>query len=297
MSASRPFPAWPDVAAELIAVAARRAPADLVIRDCAWVNVHSREVIEGSDVAIRAGRFASCGPEARPVIGPETRVIDAGGRYLIPGLCDGHMHVESGMLTVTEFARAVMPHGTTTMFVDPHEVANVLGLRGVRLMHDEAAEQPINVYVQMPACAPSAPGLETTGAELGPADVAEAMGWPLIVGLGEMMNYPGVVHGGREDARRDRGDATRRQDGRRPLREPGPHRLSRLCRRRPRRRPRGHARGRRDRAGAERDAGDAAPRVGLVRREGADHRGHREGARPAQLHPLHRRLPLGHAGQ
>jgi adenine deaminase len=105
------------------------------------------------------------------------------------------MHVESGMLTVTEFARAVMPHGTTTMFVDPHEVANVLGLRGVRLMHDEAAEQPINVFVQMPACAPSAPGLETTGAELGPADVAEAMGWPLIVGLGEMMNYPGVVHG------------------------------------------------------------------------------------------------------
>ena len=128
MSASRPFPAWPDVAAELIAVAARRAPADLVIRDCAWVNVHSREVIEGSDVAIKAGRFASCGPDARPVIGPETRVIDAGGRYLIPGLCDGHMHVESGMLTVTEFARAVMPHGTTTMFVDPHEVANVLGL-------------------------------------------------------------------------------------------------------------------------------------------------------------------------
>jgi adenine deaminase len=120
-------------------------------------------------------------------------VIDAEGRFLIPGLCDGHMHVESGMLTVTEFVRAVMPHGTTSMFVDPHEVANVLGLRGVRLMHDEALAQPINVYVQMPACAPSAPGLETTGAELGPAEVAEAMAWPNIIGLGEMMNYPGVV--------------------------------------------------------------------------------------------------------
>jgi adenine deaminase len=188
------FPAWPDVAADLVAVAARRAPADLVISNCAWVNVHSREVIEGSDVAIKAGRFAACGPDARPLVGPETQVIDAGGRYLVPGLCDGHMHVESGMLTVTEFVRAVMPHGTTSMFVDPHEVANVLGLRGVRLMHDEAAEQPINVFVQMPACAPSAPGLETTGAELGPEEVAEAMGWPLIVGLGEMMNYPGVVH-------------------------------------------------------------------------------------------------------
>ena len=103
------------------------------------------------------------------------------------------MHVESGMLTVSEFARAVMPHGTTTMFVDPHEVANVLGLPGVRLMHDEALAQPINVFVQMPSCAPSAPGLETPGAEIGPDDVAEAMGWPGIVGLGEMMNYPGVI--------------------------------------------------------------------------------------------------------
>ncbi|MBP7003432.1 adenine deaminase [Amaricoccus sp.] len=190
-----PFPAWPDVAADLVAVAARRAPADLVIRDCAWVNVHSREVIPGADIAIKAGRFASCGPDAGAMIGPGTRVIDAGGRFLIPGLCDGHMHVESGMLTVTEFARAVMPHGTTTMFVDPHEVANVLGLEGVRLMHDEALDQPVNVFVQMPSCAPSAPGLETTGAELGPAEVAEAMGWPNIVGLGEMMNYPGVVAG------------------------------------------------------------------------------------------------------
>jgi adenine deaminase len=189
------FPAWPEVAAELIAVAARRAPADLVVRNCRWVNVHSREVIDGSDIAIKAGRFASCGPDASVMIGPATRVIDAGGRFLIPGLCDGHMHVESGMLTVSEFARAVMPHGTTTMFVDPHEVANVLGLAGVRLMHDEALAQPINVYVQMPACAPSAPGLETTGAELGPEDVAEAMGWPGIIGLGEMMNYPGVVAG------------------------------------------------------------------------------------------------------
>jgi adenine deaminase len=158
------------------------------------VNVHSREVIPGSDIAIKAGRFAYCGPDAGRMIGPDTTVIDAGGRYMVPGLCDGHMHVESGMLTVTEFVRAVLPHGTTTMFVDPHEVANVLGLEGVRLMHDEAMVQPVNVYVQMPSCCPSAPGLETPGAEIGPADVAEAMTWPGIIGLGEMMNYPGVVH-------------------------------------------------------------------------------------------------------
>jgi adenine deaminase len=186
---------WTEVAAELIAVAAGRAHADMVIRNCAWVNVHSREVIEGTDIAIRAGRFAFCGPDASRMIGPGTQVIDAGGRYLIPGLCDGHMHIESGMLTVSQFARAVIPHGTTTMFVDPHEVANVLGLTGVRLMHDEAAVQPVNVWVQMPSCCPSAPGLETPGAEIGPADVAEAMTWPGIIGLGEMMNYPGVVHG------------------------------------------------------------------------------------------------------
>ena len=73
------------------------------------------------------------------------------------------MHVESGMVTVTEFARAVIPHGTTSMFIDPHEIANVLGLPGVRLMHDEAMGQPINVFVQMPSCVPSAPGLETPG--------------------------------------------------------------------------------------------------------------------------------------
>ena len=103
------------------------------------------------------------------------------------------LHVESGMLTISQFVRAVLPHGTTSMFIDPHEIANVLGMEGVRLMHDEALEQPINVLVQMPSCAPSAPGLETTGFELGPEDVAAAMSWPNIVGLGEMMNFPGVA--------------------------------------------------------------------------------------------------------
>ncbi len=186
---------WGESAPRLIDVAAGRAPADMVVRNCRWVNVHSREVIEGADIAIAEGRFACCGPEASDVIGPETRVIEAEGRYLIPGLCDGHMHIESGMLTVTQFARAVMPHGTTTMFVDPHEIANVMGLEGVRLMHDEALVQPVNVYVQMPSCAPSAPGLETTGYEITPEDVAEAMQWPGIIGLGEMMNFPGVMNG------------------------------------------------------------------------------------------------------
>ena len=186
---------WPDVASQLIAVAAGRSFADTVIRGGQWVNVHSREVIPDSDIAIKSGRIAYCGPDASAMIGPDTKVIEANGRFMMPGLCDGHMHIESGMLTVTQFSRAVMPHGTTTMFVDPHEVANVLGLPGVREMHDEALAQPINVFVQMPSCAPSAPGLETTGVEISPEDVAEAMAWPNIIGLGEMMNFPGVMNG------------------------------------------------------------------------------------------------------
>jgi adenine deaminase len=183
---------WTDSAARLVDVATGRAAADLVVRNGRWVNVHSGEIIAGTDIAICDGRFAYCGPDASHTIGRDTVVVDAAGRYVVPGLCDGHMHVESGMVTVTEFCRAVIPHGTTSMFIDPHEIANVLGMFGVRLMHDEAIAMPVNVYVQMPSCVPSAPGLEHGGAVLGPADVAEAMTWPNIIGLGEVMNFPGV---------------------------------------------------------------------------------------------------------
>ncbi|MCO5083970.1 MAG: adenine deaminase [Rhizobiaceae bacterium] len=183
---------WSEIAPLLVDVATGRKPADLVVRNGRWVNVHSGEIIPSTDIAVAAGRFAYCGPDAAHCIGQGTRVVDAGGRYLVPGLCDGHMHVESGMVTVTEFCRAVIPHGTTSMFIDPHEIANVLGLPGVRLMHDEAAAMPINVHVQMPSCVPSAPGLENPGATLDEKDVAEAMTWPNIIGLGEVMNFPGV---------------------------------------------------------------------------------------------------------
>ncbi|AZO46847.1 MAG: adenine deaminase [Mesorhizobium sp.] len=191
-NAAKPKP-WAEVATHLVDVAMGRKPADLVIRNGRWVNVHSGEIVAGTDIAIAGGRFAYCGPNAGHAIGLGTKVVDAGGRYLVPGLCDAHMHVESGMVTVTEFCRAVIPHGTTSMFIDPHEIANVLGLAGVRLMHDEAVAMPINVHVQMPSCVPSAPGLEHAGAELTVADVAEAMTWENIIGLGEVMNFPGVA--------------------------------------------------------------------------------------------------------
>ena len=195
---SAPIRPWADCAPRLVAVAAGRAPADVVIRGGSVVSVHTREVLPGWEVAIAEGRFAYVGPDASHCIGPQTEVIDATGTFLIPGLCDGHMHIESGMLTPAEFAAAVIPHGTTTMFHDPHEIANVLGLAGVRMMHDEAEMQPVNIFTQMPSCAPSAPGLETTGYEIGPDDVAEAMSWPGVIGLGEMMNFPGVIAGSQQ---------------------------------------------------------------------------------------------------
>ena len=195
MSAIHPISSWQDSASRLIAVAAGRDAADLVLRNCRWVNVQSREVLDGHDIAVADGRFAYCGPDAGHCIGDGTEVLDAEGMFAIPGFCDGHMHVESGLLTPARFAEAVIPHGTTTMFTDPHEIANVLGLEGVRLMHDEAMLLPIGMFLNVPSCAPSAPGLETSGAEITPDDVEDAMSWPGVIGLGEMMNFPGVVGG------------------------------------------------------------------------------------------------------
>ena len=177
----------------LVNVAMGRTPADLVIKNGKWVCVQTGEIIPKTDIAIVSGHIAFVGEDASHTVGKNTQVIEADGRYLVPGLLDGHMHVESGMVTVTEFVRAVAPLGTTGMFIDPHEIANVFGLKGVKLMVDEAAGQPIHVWVQIPSCVPSAPGMETPGASIGPADVAEAMTWPGIIGLGEMMNFPGVV--------------------------------------------------------------------------------------------------------
>ncbi len=176
----------------LVNVAMGREKADLVIRNGKWVCVQSGEIIPGTEIAVLKDRIAYVGDDASHTIGENTRIIEADGKYLVPGLLDGHMHVESGMVTITEFVRAVAPRGTTAMFIDPHEIANVFGLKGVKLMAEEAESQPIHVWVQIPSCVPSAPGLETPGASIGPDDVEEAMTWKRIIGLGEMMNFPGV---------------------------------------------------------------------------------------------------------
>lgn len=190
-----PIPSWQSQRALLVDVAMGRESADTVVRDGQLVSVQSGEILPHTDLAIKNERLAYVGPDASHSIGRGTKIIEANGRYLAPGLLDAHMHVESGMVTVSEFVRAVVRHGTTGMFIDPHEIANVFGLKGVRLMVDEAALQPIHVWVQMPSCVPSAPGLETPGARIGPDEVAQAMGWEGIIGLGEMMNFPGVIQG------------------------------------------------------------------------------------------------------
>ncbi len=191
----RAWQEWVRERQALIDVAMGRAPADIVLRNGRWVSVQTGEILPGTDIAIKGERIAYIGPDASHAIGEHTQVVDVDGLYMTPGLLDAHMHIESGMVTVTEFVRAVLPWGTTGMFVDPHEIANVFGLEGIRLMVEEARQQPIHVWVQVPSCVPSAPGLETAGATIGPEDVAEALRWEGVIGLGEMMNFPGVFNG------------------------------------------------------------------------------------------------------
>lgn len=185
-----------EVTQELVAAATGRVPADTAIRGGKVVNVFTGEIISW-DIAIKGERICSVG-EVGHTIGPSTEVIDASGYYLCPGFLDGHVHVESSMVSVTQFARAVLPLGTTGIFMDPHEIANVLGMDGVRLMVEEGLQLPLKVMATMPSCVPAAPGFEDAGAAFGPEEITKAMQLQGICGLGEMMNFPGVLAGAPE---------------------------------------------------------------------------------------------------
>ncbi len=180
--------------AELVDAALGRIPSDLVIKGARLVNVNTTEIEEHVDIAVKNGRIALVG-DASHCVGKETKVITAGGEYFVPGLLDAHIHPESSMVTLTQFARAVLPRGTTGVFVDPHEIANVLGLRGIKLLIEESKRLPLKVFVEISSCVPSAPGLETTGVELGLKDIASALKLRNVVGLAEVMNFPGVLAG------------------------------------------------------------------------------------------------------
>ena len=186
-------PLW-EVTQTLAAVAGGSRPADLVITNARLVNVCTHEIMENTQVAVACGRIALVG-DAAHCIGPETTVVDAGGRYLAPGFLDGHIHVESSMMGVGGYAQAVLPHGTVGIYMDPHEICNVLGLDGVKCMLKDAARTPLKAMLTTPSCVPAVPGFEDTGSFIGPAEVAETMQWDACVGLGEMMNFPGILGG------------------------------------------------------------------------------------------------------
>jgi len=178
---------------KLVSTALGRSKADLVVENGILVNVFTGELIEKTSIAVVGERIALVG-KASHVAGPDTIVIDAEGKYLAPGFLDGHVHVESSMLTLTQFAKAVLPRGTTSIFIDPHEIANVMGLEGVKIMHDEGLRLPLKVYVSIPSCVPATgPDFETAGSEIGVKDVEEGFSLSNAIALGEVMNYPGVL--------------------------------------------------------------------------------------------------------
>ena len=171
----------------LIRVARGDAPADLVLRNAKLINVYSGEIYP-ADVAIHNARVAGIGSDYTG-----EKMIDLKGAYLAPGLIDAHVHIESAMVGVRQFAAAVVPRGVTAVVADPHEITNVLGLDGIRYMFDQAKYGRLSMYVMVPSCVPST-HMATAGAYLEAKDIASLQGDPWVLGLAEMMNYPGVVH-------------------------------------------------------------------------------------------------------
>lgn len=176
---------------DLSAVALGRIPAETVIKNAKLVNVCTKEIMESIDVAIHSGRIALVG-DASHCIGEDTKVIDADGMYIAPGMLDGHIHIESSMLSAGEYARSVIPHGTTGIYYDPHEICNVIGFDGVKLMMKDAQRTPLKAMLTVPSCVPAVPGFEDNGAVITSADIREQMKYDEVVGLGEMMNFPGI---------------------------------------------------------------------------------------------------------
>lgn len=177
-----------------LAAARGDIPCDIVIVNARVVNVFSGAVIE-QNVGIHNGFIVGFGDYTG------TTQIDAKGAFLVPGFVEGHIHVESTLLTIPEFARAVLPHGTTTAVIDPHEIANVYGMDGIRFMLDSAETCPLDIFIMLPSCVPATP-LETSGATLTADDLAELIDHPRVAGIGELMNFPGVFNGDPEMLKR-----------------------------------------------------------------------------------------------
>lgn len=167
-----------------ILVSSKKEPADLVIRNGLIVNVFTGELMEG-DIAIVDEFIAGIGSYEGK------KVVDAKGKYIIPGFIDGHVHIESAMVTPAEFSRLVLPHGVTTIIADPHEIGNVSGTEGIQYMIEAAKSIPLDVYYMLPSCVPATP-FENAGARLEAENLAPFYQSPQVLGLGEVMDFPSV---------------------------------------------------------------------------------------------------------
>ncbi|MFC1911937.1 adenine deaminase [Chloroflexota bacterium] len=174
--------------ARLISVARGEHPADLILANAGIVNTFTGEV-EPGNVAIYGDRIAGVGDYHQA-----KQVLDLSGKYLAPGLINGHTHLESSMLNIGQYARAVVPRGTLAIVTDLHEIANVCGLEGMKYVLDRARRLPLDLFLMAPSCVP-ATHLETSGACIGPGEISRILRWPECIGLGEAMNFPGVLNG------------------------------------------------------------------------------------------------------
>jgi adenine deaminase len=194
---------------EKIRVASGEGTADLLIKNGRVVDVFSGQ-IEQKDIAIFGGVIVGFGDyQAR-------ETIDVKGDFLCPGLIDGHVHIESSMVTIPEFAQAVLPNGTTTVVIDPHEIANILGQEGIRFMAESARGVPLNVFIMLPSCVP-ATHMETSGANLKATDLNPLLKEPWAIGLAEMMNFPGVIFRNPEVLKKIEMARGKRIDGHAPM--------------------------------------------------------------------------------
>src|SRR4030043_518130 len=177
--------------AKLIAVAAGDAPADLLLKNAKIINPFVG-VIEEGNVAIYGDRIAGIGNYQKA-----KEIIDLKGSYLAPGLINGHTHIESSMLHPAQYTQAVVPRGTSTVITDLHEITNVAGFEGIKFVLDWAQKLPLAMFLMAPSCVP-ATHMETSGAEITAQDIKRALKLPNAIGLGEMMNFPGVISGNKE---------------------------------------------------------------------------------------------------
>ena len=171
----------------IIKIAKGEQKADLVIKNAKLVNVLSEEIYE-TDIAIADNLVVGLAKNYEGI-----KEIDVKGAYVTPGFIDGHVHIESSMLVPSEFAKMVVPSGTTTVVADPHEISNVMGLQGISFMREASKDLPLDVFMTLPSCVP-ATSLETSGVDLNSYDLALLIGAPWVLGIAEMMNFPGVVN-------------------------------------------------------------------------------------------------------